>query len=209
MLYIKYVPLWMYKRIQVGNYVIEVVKNLLRFGPGNMVWSGRESMVRTYAAQSMATRLNPDVMHHPRNLAAGAIKFRAGNCQDQASVAYTILREAFDASTLICFCSCPSEQHSFATIGTQYENGCVVVDAWPRFAQAVLLEDHFVYGHPIVVFKSGYGKGVGGFEKAVAKGYAFDEVAYLQWAQAQNFQHGQWTVTHCTSDNRYIQYRGC
>jgi hypothetical protein len=147
----------------VGDKVIRDVKSLVPYGAANQKSDVKnsdhngETVSRTMLAHKMSTRIggfqqtaNGLVMAHFMRMAGAALTFGAGNCQDQAAVAYSLLRERVDDKTYVSFCVYRTLLfgHAFAAIGRPYvdpDDEVVIVDPWPIHAQAVLWKDHFCY----------------------------------------------------------------
>lgn len=132
--------------LALGDQVIARVRSLVPYGAGNQrvdfTRTGGEAGYRTKLAQQT---YGNDWWRPARN-AAATMKFKSGNCQDQAAVAYLCLRESLSTAHKVSFCVAHSTKHSFSTIGipnVDSEDKVVVVDSWPIHAQAVLWKHHF------------------------------------------------------------------
>jgi hypothetical protein len=158
--------------IQLGDQVIKEVRTLLPNGAGNQQFdfdrTGGQSSYSTELAQKF---YGPDWDRPLRN-AGAAITFGGGNCQEQAAVAYSLLREKLNNGLNASFCVSRPYKHSFAAIGnplTDVSDSVIIVDAWPKFAQSVRWKEHFCSDQTVEVLRCKPGGQAGKIAKAKSK----------------------------------------
>ncbi|MDA8049002.1 MAG: hypothetical protein M0002_03175 [Rhodospirillales bacterium] len=172
--------------VQLGDAVIREVRRLLPYGAANQKFDFKntETGPNTALTQQAYNGHYAEAQH----MAGAAVTYGAGTCQDQAAVAYILLRERLDSSKTACFCYSDSAHHCFAAIGvpnTDPADKVVIVDSWPKYAQALLWQDHFCYPH-VGIYRQKAGVGQPGkLARAKAK-YAgrnryLDALGTLYW----------------------------
>lgn len=196
--------------LQIGNDVIRRVKILLPYGAENQIRDRircEEAAARTSAAQQYYG-MN---MSSIKLMAGATVEAGAGNCQDQASVAYMLLRNSPVYPHSICFCISRTYGHVFCTIGypaADTTEQVVVVDPWPIYCQAVILSDFFIPWSEIEVVrsKSISWKGGSKIRRAVNK---INEANLLSLINANlniSFPAAHYDMVYCTRINDYISY---
>jgi hypothetical protein len=134
--------------IDIGNRVIRECRALVAMGASNQLQDvlrtrGRSNLLAKAAVFYLNRRY---IWDRPLKSGAVTVAFGAGNCQLQASVAYTILRSELTAVEKVCWCINSGINHAYTTIGDPATNGddkVICVDPWPIKPQALLLQDHF------------------------------------------------------------------
>jgi hypothetical protein len=137
--------------LKLGDQVIAKVRALVPHGAGNQSDDHKRTSGQSAHRTALVQRTYGTDWSRPMRNAAATIKFGAGNCQEQAAVAYLFLRESLGAGYKVTYCVAWNAKHSFATIGvpnTDSEEKVVVVDSWPIHAQAVLWKHHFCRNDP-------------------------------------------------------------
>jgi hypothetical protein len=155
--------------LNFGDQTIQYVKYRLPFGAGNQQWDlirggAQQVSDRAGAAQTLTTSLqngDPNLVS-ARKRSGAALTYGAGNCQEQAAVAYTYMRRMSpEPAYWFHYIACHQWKHVFAAISEDQNivaDRTVIVDPWPANAQAVRWEDHFCYGAPITPLRSKQGK---------------------------------------------------
>ncbi len=133
--------------IQLGDAVIREVRRLMPYGAANQKFDVKRS-TETQPMTVLTQQAYQGHYSEAQHMAGAAVTYGAGTCQDQAAVAYLLLRERLPATRTACFAFSNYSSHCFATIGvpnTDAADQVVVVDSWPKYAQALLWQDHFCY----------------------------------------------------------------
>ncbi len=129
----------------------------------------------------------------PQYVAGATMTFGSGNCQDMAAVVYLLLRERFDNNYIVDYGCSPANKHSFCLIWPKNQKDAehtVVVDAWPKYAQALLWKHHFCFQSQYVSYVQKPGSGLQGkVAKARAK---YSNLAFVVHVLSQvvNTQYG-------------------
>ncbi len=205
----KYVPPAILNLIHLGDQVIQQVKQLLPFGAGNQQFDYYRTNQNSSRRTALAQRAYGTDWSRPLRNAGATLAYQAGNCQDQASVTYALLREQLNNATYASFCQSTSYHHSFAAIGDPNDPSkgpVVIVDPWPQQAQAVLLEDHFTSDHPILTLRSKVGGRVGKIAKAQSKYTGLNVAKDTIMELFHNYPLPQYNQTHCTKNNVVFEY---
>jgi len=196
----KFVPFETLEHIKLGDAVIREVRRLLPYGSGNQkfdVGSWTATQTDTQARGYLTQQLYQGNYGRAQHMAGAAVTFGSGTCQDQAAVAYLLLRERLPTTTTACFCYSDYSHHCYAAIGvpnTDPADQVVIVDPWPKYPQALLWTDHFCYAHcGIYRQKPGVGQ-VGKLARAQAK---YNNVNPVHQAILSMYNHfGQPTWNH-------------
>lgn len=164
--------------LQIADRIIAAVKNLTPFGSGNIEQADSDSNKAAYLRTQFVYDYTDQMMiykprvgwsklwAHPRYTAIATEVSRAGNCDQLGAMAYYLCREQFPPNYTAAYVG--GGGHTFALVGKTAEmpctaNGCIrisawkkaiAVDPWPPLAQAVLYEDHFMFGADIRMRKS-------------------------------------------------------
>jgi hypothetical protein len=161
--------------IKVGDDVIRRVRELLPLGAGNQKFDHKaaQGQIQKPGSQTyLAHKAYEGHYPHAQHVAGAAMKHGAGNCQEQAAVAYLLLRERLDGSRNVAFCYSDAYKHCFAAIGNPTSGKAeevVIVDSWPKYTQALRWIDHFCYPHVgVYACKPGVG-GEGKIARAKSK----------------------------------------
>ncbi len=202
------------KKILIAKGVIEEVRRLLPHGAGNQkihqsVTNGWAQYL-TDMAQAAADINNQ--WTRPSRVAGAYVKYGAGNCQDQAAIAYLLLRERLSKKYEASFCVAPTIHHVFAAIGVPKvdpDDEVVIVDPWPIMAQPVLFKHHFCRkdkGFEVLRHKPCGREGK--LDKAIAR---FEHINFKKDEDypAYNYQvrtEGNWNHKFCCSHSRIMQY---
>ena len=204
----KYTPTDHLQKIAVGDSVILTVKQLLPNGAGNQQFDYYRNNNNSTRFTGLVQKCYGADWYRPLRNAGAALKFGAGNCQEQASVAYALLRERLNNSTFASFCVSWDYKHSFATIGnplTDNPRDVIVVDPWPQLAQAVLQEDHFVADRPIDVLRSKVGGKTDRIAKARAK-YPQNVDKDIVMSMFEHYPPPPYNQLYCAKINDIINY---
>ncbi|QTF09515.1 type III effector [Brenneria izadpanahii] len=130
------------EHLQLAQEALRKVKMLLPYGAGNqtaeVLYTGGESMARTYMV-----RRTP--FSSPIQAAWDAARHQSGNCQEFASVSYTLLAQQ-SINAPVSFVKDQNWCHAYVLIGdprdqTWGEKNTVVVDPWVRYPSAVTLQE--------------------------------------------------------------------
>gem|GEM_PF-3833082 len=196
-------------RLQLGDAVIKRVKQLVPHGAGNQVYDTKRTYGHSERLTGLAQKAYGSDWHRPIRNAGATMKYGSGNCQDQAAIAYLLLREMTDGATDVSFCVSWGFKHSFAAIGipnTDPDTAVVIVDPWPRFAQAVLWKDHFCRNDAkLAVLRTKKGGKAGKIDKAVARYQHINyekEILFLDDYPANPSWNHEW----CSSVKETIRY---
>jgi hypothetical protein len=138
---------------------IDKVKELLPFGAGNNQRADASDQTKWNAALATAAaqQLNPHMTTFPKlgPLRATSLIAGAGNCQEQAAIAHSLLRESLSSEHRVAFASrrvSPGgnfDHHFVAAWHKDSPETRVIADPWPLQAQAVLQEHHFAHGSEV------------------------------------------------------------
>lgn len=197
-------------RLQIGDAVIQRVKQqLVPHGAGNQKWDLSRTSGHAGRLTGLVHSAYGSDWARPMRNAGATMKYGAGNCQEQAAVAYLLLRELVDGATDVSFCVAWATKHSFAAIGipnTDADTEVVIVDPWPRFAQAVLWRDHFCRNDSkLQVLRTKKGGKTGKIDKAAAKYQHINydkELLFLTDYPANPTWNHEW----CSSCKETIRY---
>jgi hypothetical protein len=165
--------------LRLGDDVIREVRRLLPYGAANQKFDVKSS-TETAPNTALTQKAYEGHYAHAQHMAGAAVTYGAGTCQDQAAVAYLLLRERLDSSKTACFCVSEAYSHCFAAIGvpnTDAGEKVVIVDSWPKYAQALLWPDQFCFPH-VGIYKQAPGVGAPG-KLARAKAKYADRNPYL------------------------------
>jgi hypothetical protein len=200
--------------IALADEVIARIRYLVPHGAGNQTWNNERTrgwaQWLTDQAQ-MACDLTNN-WTRPSRVAGAVLKFGAGNCQDQASVAYLLLRELLPPTLEASYCVANKTHHSFAAIGvpnSDPDDKVVIVDAWPEMAQAVLWKHHFCRrDSAFSVLRHKAGGKTGKLDRSVAKYdfINFDKNAPLPDYDWNTRTKGNWNHRWCVSNAEVIIY---
>jgi hypothetical protein len=146
------------RRIEAASGVIARVRELLPYRSGNnlcdVVRTEGESVSRQYGSRAAAKAIEKyqtgefdDLDDIALEDALGRI-FEAGNCEQQASVAFVELVLA-GSNEMINYCETDAEpSHAFVVIGDMKRESAetlVVADSWPAEAAPCLWTHHFAF----------------------------------------------------------------
>jgi hypothetical protein len=170
--------------LQLGNRIINEVRQLTPYGAGNQkddVYRTSNLVAqRTWAAQNAKATvplqenpLKPLTTVHPQREAATAIAAGAGNCDQQGALAYCLLRKTLGPEFVVHLIVNTGSHHVYAAYEpVGFPEYRTVVDPWPTFGQAALAGDSYFGADDKFIAKSGYGKagkvedGASGLNKA-------------------------------------------
>lgn len=156
-------------RLNFANHIISKVRQRLSFGAGNQEVdhdaTGGESSRRTnrvywmydLAMGQLDSSERNQKPRKPKLMAGIADKYGAGNCDMAAAMSFTILRELLDANWDVIWIA--QSHHAYAGFKPKGSSNTeiTVVDAWPTYGMATLLDDHFLgdIDHAAVSIKEG------------------------------------------------------
>lgn len=139
------VPLQTKLVLNICNDAISIVTELLSYRAANQQWNrarhGIEPEIRVITAEAVDGR----DASHPMRLAGAALHVKAGNCAAQAALLYLVLREMLGPDFLIGVAFSKDLKHEIVTVRNQSGSVEVVVDSWPKNAQAMAWGDHFAH----------------------------------------------------------------
>lgn len=134
-------------RLQLANDAIAYAKHLLPFGAGNqllaaLATAGNASRRMEKAKASARFGLPQGEGETSGSIALAAQVAQGATCRECASLVYEFLHDKVSCRIVVL----KGTDHTFVLIGEAEDqrDDLVVADAWPTFAQALLLEDHFV-----------------------------------------------------------------
>jgi FYVE zinc finger len=129
--------------IDLGDEVIRDCRALVKFGAGNQKQNVLQSHgISAYLTAKVQTCVNR-AYDRPLRTASITCAYSAGNCSEQAAVAYTILRSKLTAAHAISVLASEPFEHAFVTIRSPHNAEVVCVDPWPINTQALLFERHW------------------------------------------------------------------
>lgn len=200
--------------LDLGDYVISLVRELLPHGAGNQKFNQKKThgwgTYLTNTAQAVADTSNN--WTRPSRVAGAFIKYGAGNCQDQAAVTYLLLREWLSDKEEASFCVANATHHSFAAIGVpgvDPDDQVVIVDPWPEHAQAVLWKHHFCRkDSAFQVLRHKPGGKEGKISKAITR---FEHIQFDKEADYPAYdwkapKEGTWNHRWCVSFSEPMDY---
>jgi hypothetical protein len=204
----------MLKILKFGDHVIEAVRELVPWGAGNQEWNleATKGWAQFLVGLTQTTADSPKNWTRPMRVAGSTVAFGAGNCQDQAAVAYLLLRETVPADWQVSFCVAYENMHAFAAVGvpnTDPDDKVVIVDSWPEKAQAVLWKHHFCRTDKnFVVLRHKPGGKSGKLAKALAKNPKdlWDKEDFKPTDEFKVTNQGVFNIRSCTSYAEPMEY---
>lgn len=146
--------------ISCANEIIHKTREFFPHGPGNQRRAIERTMAQSYQAVGNArsacyerSGMREELSYAPKTvpqvmrMAAGSMVTAGGNCAEHAYVSFALARELAPVGTSISIATFPGVDHVFVLMGKMTGNlardqeNVVVIDAWPIYAEAVLLKD--------------------------------------------------------------------
>ncbi|BBE09526.1 Putative type III effector [Mycoavidus cysteinexigens] len=136
------------KHLKICSEVIAEVKNIMRYGAGNQLFSmldtGGESAIRTeMSRESIRKAEKESSMGKIERKIKYAIQYQAGNCDETNAIVFNILQTKGLNAPLFSMADI-QQDHAYTLIGDPRarewgETNTVVVDAWPIYGTAYTL----------------------------------------------------------------------
>ncbi|WP_444922711.1 hypothetical protein ACJJH9_00110 (plasmid) [Microbulbifer sp. DLAB2-AF] len=208
--------------LEMGDQIIAWVKEAAPYGSGNnhnthtgdchtsgLTSKTLDGSTYMWKEKGTASQWVQNDWNRPQRRAAAVFAYQAGNCQDLAALAYCYCRDHFSESTTVKYVVNRSFGHAYVIV--EFGSDKVVVDPWPLYAQAVLVEDHFCGSNYDEVHKNSPGLVSNTPPHNLKKPSRVSTAYERSWTIPVEYNYSldctkQYTHRYCTSSQHYIDY---